>query len=133
MDKLVKDLEQTRLNLNSQVNNDIKKIIRRFDKQNQWVMAFWYWGSGIKARCIEAAMAKVPIMEREKLLTSKNSTITGVLAALASHRIQYTNPINAEKKIVVEKSAETFKTFREKYKNDIDGRTDVSLPKNKAP
>jgi hypothetical protein len=133
MDDLIKELQEIKAGLTSKANTTIRAIINRFDVQNQWWLCFWYFGSGIKARRIEAAMANVPIEERAKLLESKDNAIHGVLTALASHRISCINPINQDNKIVVKKSANSYKTFYQQFNEHIKDRKEVITPPNNTP
>lgn len=116
--------------LTSSENQEIKNLIKKFDARNKWYTI----GMDRKARRIERALANVPIEERAKLLSSNHETVTNLLDAIAWKRKSvFSSAKNKEGKIEIEKSADSFKDFRIKFKDAIAKRQDVKLEEIPSP
>lgn len=102
-------------------NIEIRKIIENF-KANDSLFSI---GMGTKAHRIEEAMQKVPVEDRFNLLSSTDPSVTGVLKAIASHRISFTSSVTEDNKINSENSATAFKAFKTRFSKEMKDRTDI--------
>ncbi|MDI1352716.1 MAG: hypothetical protein PSV35_08150, partial [bacterium] len=121
MSTIITQMKAIKEGLNSPENKEVKKIIHKLDRENRW-------GGSSKARKIEEALGAVPIEERVTLLQSKHPSVTIVFEAIASHRI-LTSFNNVKTKdgtqIKVEDAANSFKDFKNKFKEQFKSRQDV--------
>jgi hypothetical protein len=122
-------MKEVKAGLESDENREVVKIINKYDeKKTEWFSR----NMDVKARKIEQAMANIPIEERAKLLESKAPEVTDLLKALAWHRINpFAKPVKEENKIEVSSSANTFKDFKNKFKDKFVDREDIITEESK--
>lgn len=123
MEKMNKILPQ----LKSKENNTVKEIIEQFGAKDTFLSI----GMGAKARRIEVAYANVPIEERVKLLQSDDPSVTSLLNALASHRINPFQETRIGNKINEKDAATSFKDFKNAYKEELSKRKDIEFEEQK--
>ncbi|KTC83131.1 hypothetical protein [Legionella cincinnatiensis] len=128
--KQIQKMQRVLPGLTSPENEEIKNLIKKFDARNKWYTI----GMDRKARKIEASLADVPIEERARLLSSNHQTVTNVLDAIAWKRKSiFSSAKNNEGKIDIENSADSFKDFKDKFKEAIAKRQDVKLEEIATP
>lgn len=92
----------------------VKEQISRLETMSSW---FFSAGSHQKANRIRNALSQVPLLERAHVFTNtKNSACYEVQIALASHRISWTNPLNADNGIDQENASKSFQDIAKKFK-----------------
>lgn len=114
--------------LKSPENTEVRAIIDKLNQQSR----FYTIGMQKKALSIDEAMANVPIEERAQFLSSNHSTVSEALKAIASHRKSPTEILNEKGQINVKKTAQAFKAFKEKFKEQMAKRTDIQ-PEEEKP